>query len=565
MNGKLVNGKRAGGRLALFVLGTVMAGLALLGPVGCGEPEGSEQSGPQATIALVSPLAPLGLTYGEQATLLLRYHQKSQPAAGVILTLSIEGENTGATLSADRIVTNDHGEASVLFTAGASEAAFRVVASAALAADLIIDVAVSKYAFGNLDVFVDATEVPGSVTHVRAALITGMSCAVLPPSPQLGPVLRLQQAAERQATLPFPTLLVRPYSVIGRAEDANKRLLAYGCVDLPEQLLRTGLRPVVPVPLELVFPSPLGRYAMTLKLNTQPMATPPASATLPVWQQLACPVGLGQVLLNAILQAIPTADQSLAMRLSALRAAVDMNGCRVGAGKPDDRLYTLLDGTAAGQALVPVAQDGAAIQKSFVLQSTLEVYAATDRALLGAHSLDQLTLNTPTRMATYSLSALPTPSARELSLSQSGARLMVPEHGLTLRLPALWRRALDELVLMPRGVTMTPQQLFQSAVTMAGGCSAVETLLCTGVTPPCAGKLLGPCMTATSAAASSLTSALADAAPGLDFFVSQTLTLDDPNGTLEAQTLEAGQVSGQLRVAPETLSVSGTATGTREP
>lgn len=560
MNGQRVC-RRPASRVATFLTMVAMFGLA-----GCGEPEGGEQSGPQATIALISPQAPLGLAYGEQATLLLRYHQKTQPAAGVILTLHIDGENTGATLSADRIVTNDHGEASVLFTAGAAEAAFHVVASAPLAQDLVIDVAVSKYAFGNLDVFVDATEVPGSVTHVRAALVAGTSCADLPPSPVLGQVLRLQQAAERQATLPFPTLLVRSYSVIGRAEDANKRLLAYGCVELPDQLLRTGLRPVVPVPLELVFPSPLGRYAMTLKLNLLSMTvTPPGPAPLPVWQQLGCSVGLGQVLINAILQAIPMADESLAMRISALRAAVDMNGCRVGMGKPDDRLHTLLDGSTAGATLQTVAQDGAALQKSFVLQSTLEVYAATDRTLLGAHTLDKLTLNTPTRMGTYNLAALPTPSVRELSLSQSGAALMVPEHGLTLRLPALWRRALDELVLMPRGITMTPQQLFQAAVTAAGGCSAVETLLCMGVTPPCTGKLLGPCMTATSAAASSLTSALADAAPGLDFFVSQTLTLDDPNGTLEAQTLEAGQVSGQLRIAPETLSVSGTATGEREP
>ena len=279
---------------------------------GCGQPDPEGMNGPQATIALISPMAPLGLSYGEQATLLLRYRQKGQQEAGVVLNLHIDGENTGATLSADRIVTNDHGEASVLFTAGAAEAAFHILASAPLAQDLVIDVAVSKYDFGNLDVLLDATEVPGSVTLLRAALITGTTCAALPPMPMQGPVLRLQQAGERVATLPFPTLLVSPYSVIGRAEDPSKRLLAYGCVDVPDSLLRTGLRPVVPVPLGLVFPSPLGSYDLTLKLTTQP-----AAPTL--WDQLACSVGLGQVLLNAILETIAVSDTALLMRITALR------------------------------------------------------------------------------------------------------------------------------------------------------------------------------------------------------------------------------------------------------
>ena len=44
---------------------------------------------------------------------------------------------------------------------------------------------------------------------------------------------RQQQSSDRLATLPFLKLLVRPYSLLARVEDANGRLVAYGCVDLP--------------------------------------------------------------------------------------------------------------------------------------------------------------------------------------------------------------------------------------------------------------------------------------------------------------------------------------------
>jgi hypothetical protein len=229
----------------------------------------------------------------------------------------------------------------------------------------------------------------------------------------------------------------------------------------------------------------------------------------------------------------------------------------------------LLAQTAAGLSLSMVAPDEAAVTREVTLDSTLSIYAATERDLLGSHTLEKATLSTGARSATYSLLGLPLPGAQDLPLSQNGATLTVPEHGLTLGLPALWRRALDELVMMPRSITQTPQQLFQSAISTAqsgthSGCDAVETVLCSGVMAPCTGKLLAPCTTASPTAASSLTAALADPPAGLDFFLSQILTLEDPSGTLEAQSIDGGQVSARSALATGNLSLSGTATGTRK-
>jgi hypothetical protein len=559
-------GSALGGLTAILTAcGWALLGLLLGG--GCGDGDAGS-SGPQATIALVSPLSPLGLHYGEQVTLVLRYRQLGQATAGVTLSLHIDNDTSGATLSADRVVTNDRGEASILLTAGAAETAFHVLVNADLAADLAVDIAVSRYAFGNLDIVIDGSSGLGPVALVRAALLTSAHCEALSPTPKLGAVLRSQQSADPQAVLPFSTLLVQPYTAIGRAEDTSGRLLGYGCIDLPDQLLRTGLRPVVPIPLSPVFPSPIGSYQLALTAQSSPML-PAAPGPFDV---LACASGLGQLLLEATLRAIPAASSDLALRLGKLRAAVDGSGCRVGASQLDGRLHALLALSSAGSSLAAVAADVVAIQKSLQLASLLGVTMATSSGFIGSHTLLTATLANAggSRSATYSLANLPVPSVSNLLLGQSAALLTVPQHQLTLRLPSLWRQAVDELALTPRGLTMTPAQLLQAAVSSAKssgrtGCDAVEQLLCTGVSAPCLGQLLGPCATATTTAASDLTATLADLpAPSLDLTLAFGVRLDDPDGTLLAQQLSAGQLSGSATTAGGLLPLTGTLTGSRK-
>ncbi len=540
---------------------SALVGLWLLVFVaGCGETDTHDAGGPQAALSLVSPKAPIGLHYGEQVTLLWRYRLQGQPAAGVTLNLHIDSDNTGATLSADRVVTNDQGEASVLLTAGASEAAFHVLCTAPMADDLSIDAAVSKYAFGSLDLLVDATEVAGSIAVLRAALVEGSTCAALPPTPKLGPVLRAQQATERRAVLPFPTLLVQPYSAIGRVEDVRGRLLAYGCVDLPADLLRTGLHAMVPIPLSLVFPSPLGTYALSLKLDSKPQAPR-------LWAQMACTSGIGQSLLDAMLSLLPPADGDV-MQLVAARASQGQDGCRSGTDNPDDRLQNLLVANSAGTGLGQVAKDAAALQAELQLASQLEIYAATNRDILGNHLLKTATLDTGLHSATYSLAKLPVPGSSNLLLHQDGNVLLLPAHALTLRLPALWRQALEELSLVPRGLD-PPARLLRDAVEKAQssayiGCDAVAAVLCAGLPQSCSSTVKPACTPAKDALANKLTAEFADPPPDLDFSLAISMLMEDPDGTLQAQVLDAGQVTAQTTTFAMPLPFTGTANGIRQ-
>lgn len=551
--------------LAMRAMLGMLAALAL----GCGDPGTMGSDGPQATLALVSPMGALGLSYGEQATLTLRYRRLGQGIAGTTLSLHIDTDNTGTTLSADRVITNDRGEASVLLTAGAAEVAFHVLVSAPQATDLVIDVAVSRYRFGILDVSLDASAIPG-VTRVRAALVpisvttmgtgTDLHCAKLMPTPKLDDVpqvLRRDQADAVQKDLTFANLLLQPYSVLGRAEDSSSHLLGYGCVDLSDDVLRTGLQAKVPVPLSPVYPSPLGSYKLSFTLKSKP-------AMPGLWDQLACPAGLGQVLIDWTMQAVPTADKDVATRLQLLRGALDPSGCRTGSDKPDDKLQALLAGTPAGTVLVPVAQDTASMVDGLQLETLLQVYASTSRDILASHTLVSVTLIAGTRSSTYSLATVPVPTAANLLLTQSGYTLKIPEHALTLRLPSQWRKGMSDLVLAPRSLTMTPAQLFQAAVAAAvsggkTGCDAVESLLCGLIAPPCSGKLSAACLQASGTIATGLTSSLDDAPPDYDLWLSLSATLQDPDGTLKAKSLDAGQVSGRALTSSGTVELSGTA------
>ena len=73
--------------------------------------------------------------------------------------LTIDSPTGGGTLSTPTAVTNDLGEASVRLTAGAVESAFHVTVAAPLAPELVVDVAVSRFAFGTLRVVLDASPV----------------------------------------------------------------------------------------------------------------------------------------------------------------------------------------------------------------------------------------------------------------------------------------------------------------------------------------------------------------------------------------------------------------------
>jgi hypothetical protein len=539
--------------------------LAVVTCAACGGGSTPPVDGPAATLVLASPEAPLGLSYGEAVTLVLRYRQHDRPQAGVTLQLLTDGNAGGATLSTSSVVTNERGEASALLMSGASESAFHIVVSAPLAPDLVIDVAVSRYAFGSMAVDVDGTPYPGA-TAVRAGLFTDMDCTLLPPTPKLLGALRSLSRPERRGLILFTTLLRRSYSVVGRAEDASGHLRAYGCVLVSEQILSAGVPVPVTVPMRPIYPDPVGSYSLRSELR------PSSDATAP-WAMMACPNGLGQVMVDAVVAALPMAERDLVTRINGARATIDAQGCRLAAlDDPDHATQAVLIGSPAGSTLVPVAAETNTILGSTVLSSRLDVRGATSGGFLADHAVGSITLATPMTPVTYALNDVFAPIARDLLVVQTAEQLALPKHGLSVQLPRLWRRAQQDLVLQPRRVMVTPTQLWQQAVAaarqgMLSGCDAVEAAICSRLAQPCKGPVATACALATSAVGTKLSASLEDAIAAIDLSYRATVTLDDPEGTLQAKSLSMGQLAdtSTIELRAGAAPLTGSVTGTRLP
>lgn len=550
-------------RPAMRRVSALVLSVALLGLSGCTSADQAADDGLPAMLSLLSPVSPLGLNYGESAVLELGYTLHGKPRAGVTLRLSTDGDDGGTTLSSASVVTNDRGQASVLLTAGAAESAFHVLVTVAQADELVIDVAVSRYAFGSLAVRLDAVTVAPSAVAIEAGLYTDQGCSELAPMLKLLGALRSAQNGSPYAELRFTKLLLRDYTVLARALDWRGRPVATGCVGMPERLLRSAVTVPLAVPLHPLFLSPVGSF--TIKSELQLHLPSPPFATL------ACRYGLGQVLLDALVAAVPPADRALAMRLQAARALLDGKGCRAAgmpAEAPDQSVQTLLGGTSAGANLITVATDMSAVQDTAVLTSRLDIRGSEATRWFADHTLQTLTLKSPMMSAIYALSDVPNPMVRELPLGVHENLLSVPPHALSLQLPQRWRRALNELVLEPRGVAMNPMQLWQAAIAsarsgMATGCPAIEAVLCSKLASPCKGLLSGPCMTATSNVAMTLQHALDDASARLDLSYGLAADLDDPDDLLRAKALTSGQASGEIELGSGTAAFTAIVTGSR--
>ena len=166
--------------------------------------------------------------------------------AGATVRFSIFGDPAGSTLSRDTAQTDVNGIATVTLTAGQAEKSLPVAATAVNAPDADFDVSVSKFDFVELD----AQLAWPTASTLRALLYDDKSCAELPPSPSLPPPSRaLSKPNATTATLQFVNLLSAPYALVGRAEDADGKLVGYGCVDVGAELAPPGSVSTVPVPL----------------------------------------------------------------------------------------------------------------------------------------------------------------------------------------------------------------------------------------------------------------------------------------------------------------------------
>lgn len=533
--------------------------------LGCGSPSADPPGPVEISLSLVSPAAPLGLSYGEQATLVFRYTVRAQPQAGVALKLRIDATTGGGTLSTPTAVTNDLGEASVRLTAGTTESAFHVTASAPQAQDAVVDVAVSRFAFGTLHLTLDGARVSLEAVTLRAGLYPNGVCAELPPTPMLTGALRSQKQIGPKTDFLFGTLLLAPYAVVGRGETQTGRLIAQGCVEIPETVLRTDLNIPLEVPLAPVWPSPVGRYL----LETEITPTWPGPDGQP-WHTLTCSQGLGQTLIDAVLVALPAGD--LSVRLAGARSAPDAAGCRPGAGgtaDPDPLLQSLLAATVSGPSLSGAAADFWPVLAQQTLRSSLAVRGSTQTGYVADHVLETLVLKTRTQVVEVPLSGGPQPAATDLSAPFVKGTLALAEHGFAVRVPGRWQKVLADTIWNPKGYTKPPGPLFAATVDEAAygpatGCAAVEDALCDKFASPCKGPVLAACKTATARVSALLDAVLVDRKTGPDLRLGFSFLAADETGTLQVQSLKAPAIAGALFWETGQVPLAGKSQGPRQ-
>jgi hypothetical protein len=505
----------------------------------------------------------MGLQYAKTAELCVRYRLDdgpSTPIAGAVIRFSFVrtggGDPGTATLSADRATTHSDGVARVRVTAGMEERSFRVRAQAEDGASAEFGVAVSKLEFVRLDV---ALEGPATVTKRRALLYTDRTCAELPPLPAAPPSLFELGGAGSIGTLTFEALVSRDYAVVGRGEDAANHLAAYGCVDVASALVPPGSQVTLPVPLPSVRATVTGSYDLSSQLTLKPALAQAATAPFDALDR--CPLSPAQELLDAL--AADLGAGALATAIAAKRGPADGMGCRpVMAGASpslDAQLHTLLTPAGAPALMTSaITADLSQIVASFRLASRFDISDAGREQLIGLHTLGTVTLSKGGAQAvTYDVDAAGRPivAAPNIALGWDGTSLAIASHDFTLGLPDLWRRAVADLALTPRGISpATPRGLWGAIAGAAqrnakAGCAAVEDLICTSTgAGGCTGPVATSCANALDDLALPLDAAF-DAPPGVDFTLEGQAIAFDSAGDLLVDQLKPGTWSCALAQA----------------
>lgn len=530
----------------------------MIAAANCGPgPNAPPDGGPPLALDVLDS-SQIGLHYGAATALRVRYHEDDPAAApvpGAMVRFSIFGDPAGSTLSRDQVLTDVNGVATVTLTAGQAEKSFRVAATAPNAPEADFDVSVSKYDFVELDAKLSWS----APVTLRALLYDDKTCAQLPAAPTLPPPARaLSKMNATTATLQFVNLLTAPYTLVGRAETVDGRLVGFGCVDVGAELAPPGTASLVQLPLDPVVATAGGAYDVTSTLKPVPSSYASLVAT---WQKLgACPYGAAQTLLDAM---------GIATSSATHRDPPMANGCRpTSTTSLDEQLQATLTAPpmAPANALPAIAGDLGAIVATATVKSTLTVTAAGDATWTAEHALvsAELAVNATTSKS-YDLVALGEPiiDDKNVPFSDDGTTVTIGAHGFTLGWPTLWLQAFTDLSLdmrvMGLGSPAIPA-LVAAVVAPAAhggkmGCAAVDDLVCNVTTGSGSCALATPCASALAPMAAELSAGFAPAS-GIDVTLIGSAMPIDSDGDLLVDLLN-GTWSGMG------LASGSTFTGTR--
>lgn len=459
-----------------------------LGLVACASNDARDmEMPPPATLFFSEPVdGQVGLKYGETQLLRVRLGRVGAafvPVEGEEVRFSIFGDPKGSTLALDRALTDPDGIATVPIAAGQQEATFVVSAQSSIAETIEFFVSVSKNELLDLDVVL---AIPASLPAVtaRALLYMDRGCSSLHAQPEPEPALRMLSASATAETLiPFRNLLAQSYAIVGRADDAAGKLLAWRCIDLPVSVVPSGAQPRLVVPLLPVVATLGGTFALSFTLPS----TDGEKARIAPWQALIkCALDPAESLLTALYEEVAKDDPALAATLSAKRAVASTGGCRPTSSAPDAALATALAGGPADQVR-PLVADLAKIAGSAQLTTKLSLQPVAGATLSGSHQASSIRFETEDGfLVTLDLEATGWfAGSVPLAATRTGDTLVTSEHLLPLGLPFLWRVAWETNSVAVRlpDLTATDPASIVAAILAAPtegasvGCAAIAVIL----------------------------------------------------------------------------------------
>jgi hypothetical protein len=554
-----------------------------LGTPGCGDdvttdPDAGDVN---ARLDILDPPGDaIGLTHGGRVTLRVRYaRERGEVIAGAPVRFAMIATGTGespagSVLSADTAQTDSLGVARVDLVAGAQDTSFRVSVDARDAPTQYFYVTVAEGGFAKLYITPvhqgwRATEAFSriEVRLYRAQILHCADLDVEAPPDSLSPPRSLSGFGGTvnylNVTAGQPHTLVA-WAHIGVGPDPGMESpvpVSAGCVDLGASEL-----PASRVNIEL----PLRDRALVLdrtparsSFDLAPVAEAvDAAGLVRPWHILSCEAGPGQLLLDCALDAlapdaaldcVATGTSALVEAVNAHRGAADASGCRPAAladtSASLDAELTLAVQAGAGfpvaAELAAMLADRAAIMASFELDSDMTLFdnrTAGETAL--SHRLTTLRALAPGGVYELSLGATSRPVIEQspVPATLDGNALALGEHGFTLRHGDFARRAFAAIALAPRGLDDAQDSLgtaLAQSVNGPGqtGCAGLSELVCVkiGQTASCLAAACTQGATALDGHLSGWWRALL--APGIDFALSGTALIHDPDGDLQADSV----------------------------
>lgn len=482
----------------------------------------------------------------------------------------------GAVLAFEEALTDDSGKITLQVIAGperlaASPLLFTLHADALDASrDVVVSVTDRPQATAVVVPVLSAvTDQP--ISSVRVFFYDSTACHGLslrnPPKPQRdSPVLVLGQTTPLSAT--FSSIAADgSHAVLVQAETSDGTVVAARCVDLLGAGL-LGADPMrVPVRLQLLYPEPIGRYAVTsniefsnlhglsdLRSTWQTLSTCGAADPARLWLDCTFAALASSPAVPANCTPPTTLTDPVAQALLSRRGTLGGSRCRAtkdSLGRPSleamtDALFPspkprLLSDLAA------LPDEAIAFASALRIQSTLDISPATrGDGYTATHTLNSLQLSKGSiQRPAISMTDLAAPTVRADGIQvscASGQFTLQTDHGFTLRLGTAVRQAFAQASLESRSgpgdVYDLPQRIADSATFVQDGdtlrgCAALDAVLCAQVSAP-RGCVVEACQAGLRALSNTLGESFSVLeGDGLDFFFltnGSSAPLIDQNG-----------------------------------